>query len=100
MRLRQVLAIGSLPFIKIGNRRPAGSHPRPSRPEIEGPKHGTLYQGIVKIQIGLMGIEAMPEIRFRNGIPSPVGRLEIFEDDPCFFVFFGRVTPDVEVAPA
>ncbi len=46
-----------------------------------------------------MRIETVPVIRFGHRIPGPVGGLKIFEDDASVFVLFGRVAPDVKIAP-
>ena len=40
----------------------------------------------------------MPIVGLDHGIPRPVGRLEVFENDSCLLVFLRRVTPDIEVA--
>ena len=42
----------------------------------------------------------MPVIRFGDRIPSPVGGFEILEDDARVLIFFRRIAPDIEIAPA
>src|SRR5436305_13408538 len=44
-----------------------------------------------------MRIKAVPVIGFRDRIPRPVRSFEIFKNDPGFIVFFGCVTPDVNL---
>ncbi len=39
----------------------------------------------------------MPEIGFGNRIPSPIGGLEIFEDDAGIAIFPRIIAPDVKV---
>ena len=41
----------------------------------------------------------MPVVGLGDGVPGPVGVLEILEDDPGVAVFVGRVAPDVEIPP-
>src|SRR5437667_12378680 len=41
----------------------------------------------------------MPVVGAGDGVPTPVGRLEILEDEPGLFVALGTVAPDVEVPP-
>ena len=43
-------------------------------------------------------IEPVPVVLICDGIPGPVGRLEVFEDDARVLVFVVRVAPYIEVA--
>ena len=65
----------------------------------------TAYQlvpdvGMIVIEIRLVGIEAMPVVGVGDGVPGPVGGLEICEDNPGVRVFIRCIAPHVEVAPA
>src|SRR5262249_22854752 len=44
-----------------------------------------------------MRIKSVPVIGLRDGIPRPVGSLEVFKDDPRVLVFFRSITPHVEI---
>ena len=44
-----------------------------------------------------MRIKAMPIIGLRDRVPCPVRRFEVFKNDPRILVFFGRITPHIEV---
>ena len=89
VRLGQVLAVGPFPLVKIGDRvepHAVDAHPQP---EIAAPRRPPRCTcGIVEIQIGLMGVEAVPVVGLGHRIPGPVRVLEILEDDPgvCVFV--------------
>src|ERR1700730_10004115 len=47
-----------------------------------------------------MRIESMPVIGFSNLVPGPVGRLEVFKNDPGLWIFFLTVAPNVKIALA
>jgi hypothetical protein len=53
--------------------------------------------GVVVVEVGLVGEEAVPEVLAADGIPRPVGRLGVREDDPRLLVELVRVGPDVPV---
>ena len=59
--------------------------------------HRLMHSRIIKIQVRLMGIKAMPVIRFCNGIPRPVRCFEILENNSRILVFFRGVAPDIEI---
>jgi hypothetical protein len=42
----------------------------------------------------------MPKVGLSDGIPGPIRKLEVSEDDPRFVVFILVIAPDVEVARA
>ena len=82
-------------------RRRAAARRRPcSSQKSSAAKTGSPDCGIVEVEIGLMGVEAMPVVRLGDRIPGPVRGLEVLEDDARVAVALGRVAPDVEVAPA
>ena len=97
MGFRQVLAVGSLSFIEIGHR----VQPQPIYPLIQPKVHhleqGFFDVGIIKIEIGLMGIKTVPIVGFGNGIPRPVRGLKILKDNPGFLIFFRGVAPDIKI---
>ena len=99
MRLRQVLAVSAGAFEKIGHRVQAEAVDADVEPEIDYFEHCFTNIRIVEVQIGLMRIEAMPEVGFGHWIPSPVGGFEILEDDARVGIFVGRIAPDVKIAP-
>ena len=82
-------------------RRPAGSRRRPgparNRRRAAWPRRTVR---IVEVQIGLMRVKAMPVVRLGDGIPGPVRRFKVLEDDAGVFVLLGRVAPHVEIARA
>src|SRR5690606_19637616 len=54
--------------------------------------------GVIEIQVGLVGVEAMPEELAGDRVPGPVGLLRIEEDDPRALVDLIGIGPDIEVA--
>ena len=76
MGFRQILAGGALPLEEIGHRiqpKPIDAHPEPKVDDLDD---GLAHGGVVIIQVGLVGIEAMPVIGVRHRIPAPVGRIQ------------------------
>ena len=55
---------------------------------------------VVEVQVGLVRIETMPKVGLGDGVPGPIRKLEVFEDDPGFLIFVLVIAPDVEVARA
>src|SRR5438477_11689865 len=55
---------------------------------------------VVEVEVGLVGVEAVPVVGVGDVIPGPVRGLEIFEDDPRVLVALVGLAPDVEVAHA
>src|SRR5271169_2866441 len=78
--------------------RRGGSPRREIEPEAHDAEDFLQYPRIVKIQIGLMRVEAMPVIGFRHRIPSPVRLLCIDKDDPSVRICVVVVGPDI-IAP-
>ena len=98
MRLGQVLAVGSLALVQVGHRvepQPVDPHPQP---EIHDREDRLTNRRIVVIQVRLVRVESMPEIRLRDRVPRPVRRLEILKDHPCLLVRFRMLAPHVEIA--
>jgi hypothetical protein len=98
--LREVLAGGPLPGIEIGHRiEPQAVDPH-GEPEVDHVEHGLTHDGVVVVQAGLVGVEAMPEVGTRHRVEGPVGGLEVLEDHPGVGEAVGRVAPRVEVTVA
>ncbi len=96
--LGEVLAVGPLPFEKVGHRieaQPVHAH---AEPEVEHPQHLLLHARIVEVEIGLVSVEAVPVVGLGHRVPGPVGRLEILKDDAGVPVPLRRVAPDVVIA--
>jgi len=95
--LGKILVVRALAFDEIGH----GVQPQPVNSHIEPEMHHAQDRfkdgGIVEIEVGLVGIEAMPEIGLCNRIPCPVGAMRVYEDDPRARVFLVAVGPNVKV---
>ena len=99
VRLRQVLAGRSLALVQIGNGvETERVHPE-VHPELEHFEQRGVDRGVVKIQVRLMGEEAVPVVSLGHRIPRPVRGLVVLEDDAGVCVLRRRVAPDIEVAP-
>ena len=99
VRFGKVLARRALAFVQIGNRVKAERVDAEVQPEFENFEQRFVNCRIVEIQIRLMRIEAMPVIRFGDGVPGPIGRFEILEDDARVLVLLRRIAPDVVLTP-
>src|SRR4029077_6504656 len=49
---------------------------------------------------GLVRVESVPKVGFSDGVPGPIRKLKVFEDDACVLIFVLVIVPDVEVARA
>ena len=99
MSFRKIFAVGVVSFEEIGNRVEAYTVDSHREPVIQDFEHFPLHVGVVKVEIRLVRIEAVPVVRLRLRVPRPVGGLEILKNNARLGVLFRRVTPYVEVAP-
>ena len=100
VRFGQVLATGPLALEEIRHGVQTHSVHTHAEPVVHDLQHGFADFRIVEVQVGLVVIEAVPEIGPGDGIPGPVGLLEVLEDDPRVAVAIGGLAPDVEIPPA
>ena len=82
MRLGQVLAVGALALVEVGHgveAQPVDAQRRArSRRRRAGPRR---TRGVVEVEVGLVGVEAVPVVGAGDRVPGPVGGLEVLEDD-------------------
>src|SRR4029077_16931955 len=93
----QILAAGVFSLVKVRDSVKTKSVYAQPQPEIANFLHGIMYRRVIKVQIRLMRVEAMPIIGFRDRVPRPVRGFEVFKNDSRILVFFGRVAPHIEV---
>ena len=98
--LREVLAVGPVLLVQVGDGVEAETVHAEAEPEVDGAKDGSPHSGVAVVEVRLVGVEPMPVVRLRDRIPGPVRRLEVLEDYPGFLVAIGGVAPHVEVALA
>ena len=80
-------------------RRRAGSRRGPCRARTQiASSIASWTCGVVEVEVGLVGEEAVPEVLLAHRVPGPVRRLGVDEDDPGVLVELVGVGPDVEVA--
>src|SRR5262245_46158215 len=97
MSFWQTLSRGAFPLVKI--RHGIESKPIHAKiePEFEDAHDLTVHCRVVKVEIRLMRVKPMPEIRPRHRVPRPIGRLKILEDDSHLFVLLRRIAPDIKI---
>ena len=100
MGLREVLAVRALALEEVGHGVEAHAVDAHLQPLVDGPQHGGADLGVVEVEVGLVGEEAVPVVGAGDRVPGPVGGLVVLEDHPHARVAVGGVAPDVEVAPA
>ena len=91
--IRSYYAVGPLAFVEVGDgveTHPVDPH---SEPEVEDPQHLPAHRRIVEVEVGLVGVEAVPVVGLGHRIPAPVGGLEVLKDDASVPVFLGGVAP-------
>ncbi len=73
MGLRQVLAVGALPLVEVGD----GIQAKPVHPQVKPEgyylQNSLPYQGIIIIEVGLVRVEAVPVVGLGHRVPGPVG---------------------------
>ena len=98
--LGQVLAAGALALVEVGHGvQPQPVHPHPE-PVVDLGEQRPAHLGVVEVEVGLVGVEAVPVVLPGDRVPGPVRGLEVLEDDARVAVALGGVAPHVEVAPA
>ena len=96
--LGQVLAVRALALVEIGDGVEAQAVDAHVEPEVEDLEHRLLDHRVGEVEVGLVGVEAVPEVRLGDRVPRPVRRLEVLEDDAGVGVALGVVAPHVGVA--
>ena len=94
----EAFAAGSVALVEIGD----GVHAHAVYAEVEPEAHGfeDFFEdgGIVEVEVGLVGEEAVPVEGLGGVVPGPVGGLGVFEDDGDIFVALVGGGPDVHFA--
>src|SRR3972149_10744740 len=76
---REILTIGPFTFEQVGHgiqSKAIDAHPQP---KIKGAENGFPDREVVKVKVGLMGVETMPVVCPCNRVPCPVGNLKILK---------------------
>ena len=98
MRLGQVLAVGAFAFEQVRHRVQPESVDAQPQPEAQHVDHRFLHGGVLVVQVGLVGEEAVPVELLAHRVEGPVGLLGVDEDDARVLVLLAGITPDVVVA--
>ena len=98
VRLGQVLAVRAVALVEVGHgveAQPVDAH---VEPVVEHAEHRLLDGRVVVVEVGLVGVEAVPVVLLGHRIPRPVRGLEVLEDDAGIGPTRRVVAPDVVVA--
>ena len=98
VRLGQVLAVRAVALVEVRHRVEAEAVDAEVEPEAQDVEHRLLHLGVVVVEVGLVREEAVPEVLAAHGVPRPVRRLGVEEDDPRLGPAVVGVRPDVPVA--
>ena len=98
MRLGQVLAVRPVALVQVRHRVEAEPVEAEVEPEAEHVQHLLLHVRVVVVQVGLVREEPVPVVLPAHGVPRPVRRLGVEEDDPRVAPARVVVAPDVPVA--
>ncbi|CNG84223.1 Uncharacterised protein [Mycobacterium tuberculosis] len=93
----EVLAVGAFAGVQVGDGVQAESVDAQVEPEAQVLQHGVLDVGVVVVEVGLVGEEAVPVVLAADGVVGPVGGFGVDEDDAGFGVAGVVVGPHVEV---
>ena len=97
MGLGQVLARGPVALEEIGHGVETEAVETEVEPEAHDVEHGLHHFGVLVVEVGLVGEEAVPVVLLPGRLPRPVGRLHVDEHDACVGPPLVVVVPDVPV---
>ena len=98
MRLRKIFTVRTISLNQIWNGVHAQGIHTHVQPEAHHLQHFFQHSGVIKIEVGLVREEAMPEIFLRNGVIGPVGLFRISENNASVTVFVICRAPHIELA--
>jgi hypothetical protein len=96
--LGQVLVVGAFAFHQIRHGVQAQSVHAHVQPVAHHRQHFFQHLRVVVVQVGLMRIEAVPEVGVGFGVPGPVGLFRVAKNDAGAGVGLVVVGPHVEIA--
>ena len=98
VRLGQVLAVRPLAFVEVWHGVQAHAVHAHVEPELHDLDDGLVHARVVEVEVGLVGVEAVPVVGAGDVVPGPVRDLEVLEDDAGVLIALVGLAPDVEVA--
>ena len=96
--LGHIFAGGAVALDEVGDGVEAEAVDAHVEPEAHGGEDFVHDAGVVEVEVGLVGEEAVPVVLLGDFVPGPVGFFGVGEDDADAFEFFVGVGPDVHVA--
>ena len=95
--LGQVLAVGAVALVEIGDGVEAEAVEADVEPEAHDVEHRLLDLFVLVVEVGLVGEEAVPVVLLALRVPGPVRPLGVDEDDPGLRPALVVVAPHVPV---
>jgi hypothetical protein len=95
--LGEVLAVRAVALVEVRHRVEPEAVDAEVEPEPQDVQHRLLHLGVVVVEVGLVGEEAVPVVLAALRVPRPVRRLRVEEDDPRLAPARVIVAPDVPV---
>src|SRR3979490_748236 len=99
MSLDQVLVVRAFSLDEIGDGIEPQSVDAQIEPEAQYSQHFDEDTWIVVVEIGLVRIEAVPEIALRHRVPGPIRFFAVDKDDTRSEIFLVGLAPHIIVAP-
>ncbi|MNG94704.1 hypothetical protein D3C79_537200 [compost metagenome] len=93
----EVLVVGAIALDQVGDGVQAQAIDTQVEPEAHHPDHRLEHLRVVEVEVGLVRVEAVPEVLAGDRVPGPVGLLGVEEDDARAVVLLVVIRPHVEV---
>ena len=94
---RQVFVVGAVPFDQVGNGVQAQAVDAQVEPIAHHRQHRFHDLRVIKVEVGLVRVKAVPEVLAGHRVPGPVGLFGVEENNACAVVFLVIIRPHVEV---
>ena len=94
----EVFVVGAVAFDQVGDGIQAQAIDAQVEPETHDIDHRLEHLRIVEIEVGLVRIEAVPEVLAGDRVPGPIGLFGVEKDDARAVVLLVIVGPHIEIA--
>ena len=71
VRRGEVLAVGPLRLVQVGDGVQAQPVDALAEPEVDDVEQRLVHGGVLEVQVGLVRVEAVPEVGARDRVPAP-----------------------------
>ncbi|KWV86409.1 hypothetical protein PFLmoz3_03842 [Pseudomonas fluorescens] len=97
MGFRQVFVVGAVPFDQVGNGVQAQAVNSQVEPIAHHRQHRFHDLRVIKVEVGLVRVKAVPEVLAGHRVPGPVGLFGVEKNNACAVVFLVIIRPHVEI---